>query len=173
MLSKITVWILPITVTAIIGFGFFKKVKVFDCFREGAKRGLGTVYEIFPTIVCLVVAVTMLTQSGAMEIIGNIMKPIAELLGIPKEVTPLAMMSSISGGGSITVFESILKTHGPDSFIGQVASVLSGATETTFYAVTVYYSAVAVKNTRHTLYVGLFADFICMILSSLFVKLTM
>lgn len=170
MLSKITAWILPALLTSIVAFGFFRKVKVFDCFKDGALKGLRTVYEILPTIVCLVVAVTMLTESGAMDLIGYIMKPLADLLGVPREVTPLALMSSVSGGGSITVFENILKTHGPDSFIGQVASVIAGSTETTFYAVTVYYSAVAVKNTRHTLYVGLLADFIGLVLASCFVK---
>ncbi|MBQ8502900.1 MAG: spore maturation protein [Clostridia bacterium] len=171
MLSEITSWILPVTVTSIFAFGFFKKVKVFDNFRVGALKGLRTVYEILPSIVCLVVAVTMLTESGAMELIGNAMKPVADLFGVPSEVTPLALMSSVSGGGSITVFESILKSHGPDSFIGRVASVIAGSTETTFYAITVYYSAVAVRNTRHTLYVGLFADFIGLVLSSFFVRI--
>ncbi len=171
MLSQINVWILPSTITLIVLFGFIKKVRVFDLFCKGALKGLHTVYEILPTIVCLVVAVTMLQQSGAMEIISMILEPVSSFFGVPSQVTPLALMSSVSGGGSVTVFENILKTYGADSFIGQVASVIAGSTETTFYAVTVYFSSVAIKNTRHTLAVGLLADFVGLILASLFVKI--
>ncbi len=173
MLSVLSVWALPITVTLIVVFALIKKVRVFDLFKEGALDGLKTVYGIFPTIVCFVVAVTMLRQSGALELLSLVMEPFGELLGVPAEVIPLSVMSSVSGGGALSVFEGILKDNGPDSFVGQVASVLSGATETTFYAVTVYYSAVAVKDTGHTVSVGIFADFVCLVLSPLFVKMTL
>lgn len=173
MLSVLSSWVLPLTVTLIILFGFIRKVRVFELFKEGVSDGLKTVYGIFPTIVCFVVAVTMLRQSGALELLGLVMKPVAGIIGVPEEVIPLSLMSSVSGGGALSVFEGILKDNGPDSFVGQVASVLSGATETTFYAVSVYYSAVAVRDTGHTLSVGLLADFVCLVLSSVFVKLTL
>lgn len=173
MLNEITAWILPSMITLIVTFAFLKKVRVFDCFRQGAIRGLKTVYEILPTIVCLSVAVTMLQKSGAMELVAQLLKPVASFFGVPSEVTPLALMSSVSGSGSLTVFENILKAYGPDSFIGQVASVVSGSTETTFYAVTVYYSAVAIRHSRHTFLVGILADFAGLIMSSFFVRMTL
>lgn len=171
MPAKITDWILPLTVCSIFAFGFFKKQKVFDLFKVGALKGLHTLYEILPTIVCLTVGVKMLTSSGALELLSSLLRPLAEFLGVPEQVIPLSLMSSVSGGGSITLFQNILSEYGPDSFIGQVASVIAGATETTFYAVTVYFSAVSIKNTRHTLSVGLCADFLVLVLSSLFVRL--
>ncbi len=172
MLDKLGSYILPLMVVGIVSFGLVKKVKVFDCFMRGAKNGLHTVYELLPSITGLVVAVTMLRESGAMDLVSKLLSPVTSLLGVPEEITPMALLSPISGGGSLTLFESVLKTHGPDSFIGQVASVVMGSTDTTLYAVTVYYSAVGIKNTRHTLPAGLAADFMSLVLASFFVRLT-
>ena len=172
MLSKLSDWVMPLMVVAIVGYGLIKKVKVFDCFMSGAKKGLMTVYEIMPSITGLVLAVTMLTESSAMDILTDMLRPVCELFGISPEVTPMAVLSPVSGGASLTFFESILKAHGPDSFLGRVGSVLMGSTDTTVYAVTVYYCAVGIKNTRHTLLSGLAADFASFVLSSFFVRLT-
>ena len=173
MMDIIGEWVLPLMVVSIVIFGLYKKVRVFDCFMEGAKKGLKTVYDLLPTITGLVVAVTMLKQSGGMELIAKAFSPVAALLGVPEDTVPMALLSPISGGGSLSLFESVLKSDGPDSFLGQVASVLMGSTETTLYAVTVYYAAVGIKNTRHTLYAGLAADFASFVLSPLFVRLTL
>ncbi|MBO5184881.1 MAG: spore maturation protein [Clostridia bacterium] len=173
MMDIIGEWVLPLMVVSIVVFGLYKKVRVFDCFMEGAKKGLKTVYDLLPTITGLVVAVTMLKQSGGMELIAKAFSPVAALLGVPEDTVPMALLSPISGGGSLSLFESVLKSDGPDSFLGQVASVLMGSTDTTLYAVTVYYAAVGIKNTRHTLYAGLAADFASFVLSPLFVRLTL
>lgn len=173
MMDIIGEWVLPLMVVSIVVFGLYKKVRVFDCFMEGAKKGLKTVYDLLPTITGLVVAVTMLKQSGGMELIAKAFSPVAALLGVPEDTVPMALLSPISGGGSLSLFESVLKSDGPDSFLGQVASVLIGSTDTTLYAVTVYYAAVGIKNTRHTLYAGLAADFASFVLSPLFVRLTL
>ena len=85
----------------------------------------------------------------------------------------MALLSPVSGGGSLSLFENILKQYGPDSFLGRVGSVLMGSTDTTIYAVTVYYSAIGIKNSRHTLYAGLCADFASYVLSTVFVKMTL
>ena len=173
MMDLIGEWVLPLMVVSIVLFGLFKKVRVFDCFMEGAKKGLKTVYDLLPTITGLVVAVTMLKESGAMALIAKAFSPVAAWLGVPEETVPMALLSPISGGGSLSLFESVLKSDGPDSFLGQVASVLMGSTDTTLYAVTVYYAAISIKNTRHTLYAGLAADFASFVLSPLFVRLTL
>lgn len=173
MMDIIGIWVLPVMVVLIVAFGLFKKVKVFDLFMSGAKKGLMTVYDLLPTITGLVVAVTMLKASGGMELIAKAFSPVASLLGVPQETVPMALLSPVSGGGSLSLFESVLKSDGPDSFLGQVASVLMGSTDTTLYAVTVYYSTIGIKKTRHTLYAGLAADFASFVLSPLFVKLTL
>ena len=173
MLSKLADWVMPLMVVGIVSYALIKKVRVFDCFMSGAKKGLLTVYELLPSITGLVLAVTMLTESSAMDVLTKLLTPVSEFFGVSPEVTPMAVLSPISGGGSLSLFESILRTHGPDSFLGRVGSVLMGSTDTTVYAVTVYYSAVNIKNTRHTLYAGLCADFASYVLSAFFVKLTL
>ena len=173
MMDIIGIWVLPVMVVLIVAFGLFKKVKVFDLFMSGAKKGLMTVYDLLPTITGLVVAVTMLKASGGMELIAKAFSPVASLLGVPQETVPMALLSPVSGGGSLSLFESVLKSDGPDSFLGQVASVLMGSTDTTLYAVTVCYSSVGIKKTRHTLCAGFAADFASFVLSPLFVKLTL
>ena len=171
MINRIAVWVLPLVVTLTFGFGMLKGVRVFDLFRKGAQNGLKTVYDIFPTIVALVVAVTMLRESGAMELIAHAFSPVASFLGVPEEIIPVAMLTPVSGGGSLSLFRDVLESEGADSFVGQVASVLMGATDTTFYAVSIYFGAVGIKQTRHTLLAGLAADFTSLVLSSAFVKL--
>lgn len=166
-------WVLPVMVVGIIAFALYKRVKIFDCFMAGAKKGIHTVYDLLPTITGLVLAITMLQKSGGMDLIARLFSPISSFLGIPDEVTPMALISPISGGGSLTLFENVLKEYGPDSFLGRVGSVLMGSTDTTLYAVTVYYSAVSIKNSRHTLYAGLCADFASYVLSPFFVRLTL
>ncbi|MCL2513212.1 MAG: spore maturation protein [Oscillospiraceae bacterium] len=164
-------YILPFIAALIVGFGLFKKVPVFECFIEGAKGGLQTVYNLVPAIIALTLGVGMLSASGAFMILGRLFRPLTSLLGIPPEVLPLCLISPISGSGSITVFENILKAYGADSFPGRVASVISGSTETTFYAVTVYYGAAEVKKTRHTIPAALAGDLASFVLSGVFVRL--
>ena len=171
MINRIAVWVLPLVVTLTFGLGMLKGVRVFDLFRKGAQNGLKTVYGIFPTVVALVVAVTMLRESGGMELIANIFSPVAAFLGVPEQMIPIGLLTPVSGGGSLSLFRDVLESEGADSFVGQVASVLMGATDTTFYAVSIYFGAVGIKQTRHTLLAGLAADFTSLVLSSAFVKL--
>ena len=173
MLDKVSYWILPAVVVGTVALGLIKKIKVFDCFMQGAKKGIATVYELLPSLTGLVVAVTMLRASGALVIFADAFAPVAEKLNSPSEVIPMALISPVSGGGSMSFFEQTLKDFGADSFLGQVASVLMGSTDTTLYAVTVYYAAVGVKKARHTVYAGLAADFTCFLLAPFFVRMTL
>lgn len=169
-MSGITDYILPIIVTIIILFGAIKGLNVFDIFLAGVKSGFKTIFGITPALIALIVAINMLKSSGGLDVITNLLSPISDFLGIPKEVTPLAILSPISGSGAVSMFESILKNFHPDSFIGRCASVMMGSTETTFYAVTLYYGSCNIKNTRHTLPSAICADLISFIVSSRAVK---
>lgn len=163
--------VLPFVLTVIVLWGIVKGVKIFDCFIEGARDGLKTVKNILPSIVGLVVAVSMLKASGGLDIIVKFLSPISGITGIPEEIMPLAVLNPISGGGALSMYEMILKDYGPDSYLGRVASVMMGATETTFYAIAVYYGSVGIKKTRHTLMAGLIADFTSFIASAWTVRL--
>ena len=161
----------PAVIAAIVLFGFLHKVPVFDTFVAGAKEGLRTSISILPTLVGLIMAVSMLSASGALELLSSLLAPAANFLGLPPQVMPLALIKPFSGSGSTAVLTQIYKDSGPDSFAGRVASVMAGSTETTFYAVAVYFGSVGIKKTRHTIPAALLGDLTACILSALTVNL--
>ncbi len=164
-------YILPIFVSIIVIFGLYKKIDVFGTFVEGAKSGFNVFLSILPSLTALFLAVQMLKTSQGIDILTYILSPIAKLLNIPEEVLPMCILSPISGGGSLTVYESIISEYGADSYIGRVASVMMGSTETTFYAITVYFGAVGIKKIRHTAICSLCADLTSFILAGIMVRL--
>lgn len=165
-MNYISNFIIPAAVLGILLFGIFKKVNVFDVFLEGAKEGLEVSISILPALIGLMTCVGMFKASGGLDVITYLLAPLTEKIHFPGEVVPLALLRPISGSGALVVFEDILKNYGPDSFIGRVASVLQGSTETTFYTIAVYYSAAKITKTRHTLVCALTADMVGFIMSA-------
>lgn len=170
-MTKASDFVIPLIVIFIIGFGLFKGTDVFSAFLDGAKSGFKTVVEITPSLIALITVIEMLRMSGALEVLAAFTAPVTKLLGIPEELTPLTLLSPVSGSGSLGMFESILKDYGPDSLVGRAASIMMGSTETTFYTMTVYYGSIGIKKTRHTLPAALCADFTSFILSPRIVRL--
>ena len=164
-------WAVPVVITAIVLFGFLRKVPVFDTFVAGAKEGLHTTVSILPTLIGLIMAVSMLSASGALDLFSSLLAPAARFLGLPSQVMPLALIKPFSGSGSTAVLTQIYRSSGPDSFAGRVASVMAGSTETTFYAVAVYYGSVGIKKTRHTIPAALLGDLTACIFSALTVRI--
>ncbi len=164
-------WAVPVVMLCIVLTGFLRGVPVFDTFVEGAKEGLKSSISILPTLVGLIMSVSMLSASGALDLMSSFLAPAARVLGLPVEVMPLAIVKPFSGSGSTAVLTQIYKDFGPDSFAGRVASVMSGSTETTFYAVAVYFGSVGIKKTRHTIPAALVGDLTAFILSSLTVHI--
>lgn len=164
-------WILPLIIVFVLAFGTVKGVKIFDTFIDGAKSGFKTFLSITPPLIALITAVNMLKASGGLDVLTAFLSPLAHITGIPREVLPLTVLSPVSGSGSITMLEAILKSLGPDSFAGRCASVIMGSTETTFYAVTLYYGSVNIKKTRHTLPCCICADIVSFILAPISVRL--
>lgn len=163
--------VMPIFVCIVIIYGFIKKVPVFDLFLSGAKEGIQLLYTIAPTIIGLVFAVDLLRSSGAMEAICSFIAPLAAKIGFPKEIVPMALLRPVSGSGSTALLTSLYQDCGTDSFAGRVASVLAGSSETTFYAVAMYFGSIKVKKIRHTLIAALTADFTALIMSIITVRL--
>lgn len=161
--------IMPVGVVLILVYGLYKKVKVFEVFTEGAVEGLHTLYMIIPTITGLIVAVEMLRASGGIDLLCSLAQPAADLLGFPKEVVPMAVLRPVSGSGATALLVDIFERYGTDSAAGKIASVLAGSTDTTVYAVTVYFGSVGITNTRHTLPVGLAADLTAFLMSVLLI----
>ena len=163
--------IMPAFAAVIIIFGLIKRVPVFDCFLEGAKEGFLTLYRIAPTILGLVFAVGLLRSSGAIDVICTALSPVADAVGFPVEVVPMALLRPVSGGGSTALLLSVFEDCGPDSFAGRVASVLAGSSETTFFAITMYFGSIGVKRIRHTAIAAVAADLTAMIMSAALVRL--
>ena len=159
-------FIMPAFAGVIILYGFIRRVPVFDAFIEGVREGFFTLLQIAPTILGLVFAVSLLRNSGAINVICAAVAPAANAVGFPKEVVPMAMLRPVSGSGSTALLVSVFEQYGPDSFAGRVASVLAGSSETTFYATAMYFGCVGVKNIRHTLVAAIAADLTAMLISA-------
>jgi len=170
-INNIGYYILPIIIFIIIISGVIKKVKIFDVFLSGALDGLYSTISIAPSLIGLILAINMLTSSGTLDIFINFISPVFNLIKFPPEVISLGLIRPISGSGSIAVLDNILKNYNPDSFIGKLASIISGSTETTFYALAIYFGSVNIKNSRHALTCALTADFISVIMSYIILKL--
>lgn len=170
-MSSIGDYVVPCMIAGIVLWGLVKRVNIFDTFLEGAADGLRTALSITPALILLLTAVTMLQAGGAMEVLTWALSPLARLVGIPSEILPLALMRPLSGSGAMVFFNQLLTQQGPDSFLGRVASVLMGSTETTFYTLAVYYGATRVKNTRHTLTASLAGDVTGVLMSIVTVSL--
>lgn len=168
---NVTDFIIPVIIASIMLFGLIKKVDVFNEFIEGAKENLKIGVQILPALIALMTAVGMFKVSGALESLTMLLAPVTSLLGFPSECVPLALIRPISGSGALAVYESILSENHPDGFVGRVASVLLGSTETTFYTIAVYYSVTKIKKIRHTIVASLAADITGFVVSALAVNL--
>lgn len=159
---------IPVIIVSFIGFGFYKKVKVYETFVEGAKEGFNVAVRIIPYLVAMLFAIGIFRTGGAMDWLVFLLQPITNFIGMPTEALPMALMRPLSGSGSLGIMAEIISVHGPDSFIGILVSTFYGSTETTFYVLAVYFGAVNIKNTRHALPAGLLAD-VAGILGALFI----
>jgi len=162
---------IPLILLTIIGAGIYKRTDIFSEFAKGAGENLKVCAELVPSLVALITAVGMFRASGAQELIIGFCSDFFASLGFPAECLPLALIRPISGSGALAVYENLLEQCGPDSFAGKAASVMLGSTETTFYTLAVYYGAVKIKNTRHTLAASLAGDMTGFIFSVLTVNL--
>jgi spore maturation protein B len=158
LLQIISDGLIPVFIAVVPLIALRKKVHVYDEFIEGAKGGFDVALRIIPYLVAILVAIGMFRASGALDILAHAISPLTNLIGMPAEVLPAALMRPLSGSGSLGIVTELLATHGPDSFIGRLASTLYGSTETTFYVLAVYFGSVGIRKGRHAIAVGLLAD---------------
>lgn len=151
--------LIPLTILGILAYGFLQKVNVYDTFVEGAKDGISIAFKIWPTIVGLMVAIGMLRASGTLDVLSIVVKPFTEAVHIPSPLVPLILMRPISAAGSTGIVLDLFQKFGPDSYIGRVASVMMGCTETVFYTISLYFMSVKIKNTRYAVKGALWATF--------------
>ena len=162
---------IPVIISIIILWGLKEKTKVFDNFLEEAKEGVEIVFKMFPTLVGIFLAVGALRTSGIIDLIINLISPITKLLDIPSQIMPLAILRPISGSASMAVAVDIMQNYGVDTLIGIITSTIMGSTETTFYTIAIYTSAVGIKKTRGILFAALAADVAGMVISTVICRI--
>jgi spore maturation protein SpmB len=161
-------WMLPPIVVGCVAYGWVRGVRVYDALVEGAREGFQTAVRIIPYLVAILVAVGMFRASGGITILVENLSGVTALIGMPAEALPMALLRPLTGSGAQAVMSEVMNAHGPDSLIGYMVSTFQGSTETTFYVLAVYFGAVGVKRTRHTLPACLIAD-VCGILAAVWI----
>jgi spore maturation protein B len=148
----------PLIMAAVALYAVGRRVDVYSALVQGAGEGLGTLVRIVPSLIALLTAVYMLRASGALELLSGWLSPVLTRVGIPAETMALMLVRPVSGSAALGVGAELMNTYGPDSYIGRVAAVMLGSTETTFYTIAVYFGAVGITKTRYAVSAALCAD---------------
>jgi spore maturation protein SpmA len=160
--------ILLLILFLIVVGGIYKKINIFEAFIEGAKGGFETAVRIIPYLVGLLVAISLLRNSGTFDLIIDGLKNLFAALGADTRFVdglPTALIKPLTGSGARGMMIDTMNAYGADSFAGRLACVLQGSSDTTFYVIAVYFGAVSVKNTRYSVGIMLLADLVGIITS--------
>ena len=158
--ERASAWIMPGLIFGMVGSGVIRGVPVYKTFVDGAKEGFQLGIMIIPYLVAILSAIAMFRASGGLGLMVDLISPITEMILLPGEALPLALLRPLSGSGAFGITAGLIDTHGPDSYIGQLVSTMNGSTETTFYVLAVYFGSVGVTRYRHALWAGLTADIV-------------
>ena len=162
---------IPVILTFSACYALGRRVDVYRALTRGAEEGLTVLLHILPSLVGLLTAVYMFRASGAMEWLAGLLAPLLARVGIPQEAAPLLFIRPVSGSGALAVGSELMATYGADSYIGRVAAVMLGSSETTFYTIAVYYSSAGIRKTRYTIPAALCADVVMFLASAWAVRL--
>ena len=162
-----TDYIVPLLLLAVSVLALRRKENAYDLLLEGAADGLKLLITLVPTLILLLTSITMLRASGAVEWISHLFSPVFSFFGIPPETAMLVLIRPFSGSAALAVGTELMREYGVDSLIGRTAAIMLGSTETTFYAVSVYFGAAGIRRTRYTIPAALIADFTGFFMASL------
>lgn len=144
-----------------LSYAWAQKIDVYDAFIEGAKQGFDVAIKLIPFLLAMLVAIGLLRTSGVLDAFLQLLKSFVDLLGLDNafiDAMPVALMKPLSGSGARAMMLETMNTHGVDSFAGQLAAIMQGSTETTFYVLAVYFGSVGIKQARHAVACALLAD---------------
>ena len=171
VMDVVSRWSIPLIFAGVLVFGLYRRVDVYNVFLEGARDGIELSVKILPYVVSIFAALGIFRDSGAMRLVAHALGPVLTRAGVPADVLPLMLIRPLSGSGALAITAELLRRHGPDSYVGRLASVLQGSTDTTFYILSVYFGSVGVRRIRHALMIGLLADLFGFVLAIVFVRL--
>jgi len=160
MINLLSLWALPAIIITILTVAMFKKVPIYEEFVEGAKDGFKVSINIIPYLVAIIVGVSMLRASGAIDMFSNLMLPILHKFMIPVEAIPVMIIRTLSGAATLGLFSDIVHHFGPDSYVARLCAVIVGSSETTFYVISVYFGSIGIKKFRYAILTGIVADVI-------------
>ena len=166
-----TDYIVPLLLLSVSLLALRRQEDAYDLMLSGAADGLKLLLSIVPALVLLLTAVSMLRASGAIESLTRLLSPAFHWIGIPPETAMLVLIRPISGSAALAVGSELIAVHGVDSIVGRTAAVMLGSTETTFYAISVYFGAAGIRKTRYTIPAALLADFVGFLVSSWSVRI--
>lgn len=161
----LSLWALPAIILIILTVALIKKVPIYEAFIEGAKDGVKVSFNIIPYLVAIIVAISMLRASGAIDSLAIVCSGILNKIHMPIEILPLAIVRSLSGSAALGVFSDIIANNDINSYTSKLAAIMLGSSETTFYVLTVYFGAIGVKKYRYALLTGLSADLVGIIMA--------
>ena len=118
----------------------------------------------------MVFAINIFLKSNFINVLNFFLKPLFNILKVPLEIIPLVILKPLSGSSSLAILNNIFSSYSPDSFLGRLASVVYGATDTTLYIITLYFSVIGIKKIKYALWVGLLADFVGIVASIIIVS---
>ena len=148
-----------------------RKIPVYAEFIEGAKEGFTITVRIIPYLVGMLVAIAVFRDSGALNLLKDLLNPVLSRIRFPPDLLPMVLIRPLSGSGSTAILTDLVKQLGPDNILSYMAATIYGSAETTFYVVAVYFGSVGVTKTRHAIPAGLFADLVGVIASVLACRL--
>ncbi len=151
-------WIMPVLILGMLTVGMVRGVKVYETFVKGAKEAFDLAVMIIPYLVAILMSVGMFRKSGGLGWLVDKLSPVTELIGMPAEVLPIALIRPLSGSGGFGITAEVVDAHGADTLIGQLATTMNGSTDTTFYVLAVYFGSVGISRIRHAVPAGLAAD---------------
>lgn len=151
-------YILPVLIALVLFSAIKNKAPVYQLFLEGAENGLKLLFSILPPMIAVLSMSAMLKESGLLTAFSHAVSPIAQKIGIPAEILPLALLRPFSGGGSIGLLTDTVKTYGADSRIARTACILCASTETTFYTVSVYFRKTGVRHLKSVIIAAVIGD---------------
>jgi spore maturation protein B len=162
---------MPLMIVAVISYAFSKKINIYESFIKGAKEGLEMTFNLFPYLLAMIFSINIIIKSNAINDFLGLLKPLFDVLKVPIEIIPMAIMRPISGTATLALMNDIFTQYGVDSFLGRLASTIQGSTDTTIYILTLYFGFVGIKKIRYAMWVGLAADLIGVIASIIVVNL--
>ncbi|HOP74782.1 MAG TPA: spore maturation protein [Bacillota bacterium] len=157
-LIKLSHWCIPILLLAILGTGYYKKIKVYEVFIQGAIEGLQTTFKLMPYIIAIFTAIGLFRTSGALEWLLRLFRPVLLWLHLPPDLLTLGILKPLSGSAALGTTAELLSKYGPDSVLGMTASIIQGSCETTFYVISLYLGSVGIRDSRHLIAVGLISE---------------